>query len=89
MRIGSFLLMLALSAAALAVAGGPDWQVCFTPGQDCTGLIVSEIDQARAKVSVQAYSFTSTQMLVGEMPSACGCAKMALIYPSPRGRYAA
>ena len=33
--------------------------VCFTPGQDCTGMIVAEIAAARSQILVQAYSFTS------------------------------
>lgn len=32
---------------------------CFTPGENCTGKIAHEIDQARNEVLVQAYSFTS------------------------------
>ncbi len=35
------------------------YEVCFTPGQDCTGLIVRAISQARESIYVQAYSFTS------------------------------
>lgn len=35
------------------------YQVCFTPGSDCTGLIVKNIEQARKTILVQAYSFTS------------------------------
>lgn len=33
--------------------------VCFTPGGNCTGIIVKEIDQAQKTILVQAYSFTS------------------------------
>ncbi|WP_458097020.1 phospholipase D family nuclease [Roseomonas sp. WA12] len=33
--------------------------VCFTPGDDCTGTIVSTIGAARREVLLQAYSFTS------------------------------
>ena len=33
--------------------------VCFTPGGECTNLIVQEIQAARQQVLVQAYSFTS------------------------------
>lgn len=33
--------------------------VCFTPGGDCTNLIIKEIDQAKQTILVQAYSFTS------------------------------
>ncbi len=33
--------------------------VCFTPGQDCTQLIVEEINKAKREIQVQAYSFTS------------------------------
>lgn len=36
-----------------------DYAVCFTPGQDCTQLIVDAIDNAVNTIWVQAYSFTS------------------------------
>ncbi len=35
------------------------YQVCFTPGQDCTQMIVNAVDQAKQSIFVQAYSFTS------------------------------
>lgn len=38
---------------------GARYQVCFTPGQDCQGLIVQQINQAKTSVLVQAYSFTA------------------------------
>jgi phospholipase D len=46
-----------------AAADQANWQVCFTPGQDCTGLIVSKIDRAQGSIRVQAYSFTSVPIL--------------------------
>jgi phosphatidylserine/phosphatidylglycerophosphate/cardiolipin synthase-like enzyme len=60
----------AVSVAALhsfappALAEPPAWQVCFTPGQDCTGL-VGEIDGARRSILIQTHSFTSLPILVG------------------------
>ena len=33
--------------------------VCFTPGGNCTDLIVSEIGKAKRTILIQAYSFTS------------------------------
>ncbi|MBI1909869.1 MAG: phospholipase D family protein [Deltaproteobacteria bacterium] len=33
--------------------------VCFTPGGDCTSIIVGEIEKAKKRILVQAYSFTS------------------------------
>lgn len=33
--------------------------VCFTPGGNCTGIIVKEINQAQKTILVQVYSFTS------------------------------
>lgn len=36
------------------------YQVCFTPGENCTKLIVDTINNAKQTVLVQAYSFTST-----------------------------
>ncbi len=35
------------------------WEVCFTPGGDCTDKIVNEIRKAQKQIRVQAYSFTS------------------------------
>lgn len=53
-------------ATAAALAPLPGWAgqveveaVCFTPGGDCTQLIVDAIGQAKREVLVQAYSFTS------------------------------
>jgi phosphatidylserine/phosphatidylglycerophosphate/cardiolipin synthase-like enzyme len=37
--------------------------VCFTPGGDCTGLLVDQIGTARRQVLVQAYSFTSPEVV--------------------------
>jgi hypothetical protein len=71
--LGGLLAKLPLLAAALlaaflsiAPAGRADqsaWQVCFTPGQDCTGQVVDEIRAARQSILVQAYSFTSVPIL--------------------------
>lgn len=36
-----------------------DTRVCFTPGEDCAGQIVAELDGAKSTILVQAYSFTS------------------------------
>jgi phosphatidylserine/phosphatidylglycerophosphate/cardiolipin synthase-like enzyme len=52
-----------LSIAPPALAEPPAWQVCFTPGQDCTGLVVAEIASAHRSILVQAYSFTSVPIL--------------------------
>ncbi|OAJ33833.1 Phospholipase D precursor [Piscirickettsiaceae bacterium NZ-RLO1] len=35
------------------------YQVCFTPGGQCTSLIVKAINKAKTSIYVQAYSFTS------------------------------
>lgn len=37
--------------------------VCFTPQEDCTGLIVNTIMQAKHQILVQAYSFTSAPII--------------------------
>ena len=62
MRLGAFLALL-LVASVPAAAGEPVWHVCFTPGQDCTGVVDREIGQARQSILVQAYSFTSRPIL--------------------------
>lgn len=35
------------------------YEICFTPGDNCTALITSEIMKAKKSIYVQAYSFTS------------------------------
>lgn len=35
------------------------YSVCFTPGDECIGLIVDNINKAKKTVLVQAYSFTA------------------------------
>ncbi|MGB6976009.1 MAG: phospholipase D family protein [Gammaproteobacteria bacterium] len=35
------------------------YQVCFTPDQNCTRLLVNAIHQAKSTIQVQAFSFTS------------------------------
>jgi phosphatidylserine/phosphatidylglycerophosphate/cardiolipin synthase-like enzyme len=57
------LIALTLLIAPVARAEQPVWQVCFTPGQDCTGIVVDEIAGARRSILVQAYSFTSVPIL--------------------------
>ncbi len=38
-------------------------RTCFTPGEDCTSLIVQQINNAKSSVLVQAYSFTSEPII--------------------------
>ena len=40
-------------------ASGTSWEVCFTPGGDCTKTIVTAVAGARQSIYVQAFSFTS------------------------------
>jgi len=40
-------------------ASGASYTACFTPGSDCEGMIVKEIQKAQSSILVQAYSFTS------------------------------
>lgn len=53
-------LIVLVTVLFVTVCNASEYQVCFTPGQDCTGLIVDAISEAKESVFVQAYSFTST-----------------------------
>lgn len=55
MRIG---VSLALSFLVAPSIWAGETQVCFTPGQDCVGQLVDEINAARREILVQAYGFT-------------------------------
>lgn len=56
-----FALVILYSTATFADKFDPNasYQVCFTPAQNCTNLIVAAINQAKNQILVQAYSFTS------------------------------
>lgn len=43
----------------VAFAPTTTYSTCFTPGQDCEGVIVSQIDRANSSILMQAYAFTS------------------------------
>jgi phosphatidylserine/phosphatidylglycerophosphate/cardiolipin synthase-like enzyme len=57
--IAAILLSVHLNTAISVHSGTLPWEVCFTPGQNCTETIVKTISQARTSIYVQAYSFTS------------------------------
>jgi len=40
-----------------------DYQLCFTPPENCTSLIVDTINSAKNTIYVQAYSFTSSPIM--------------------------
>lgn len=53
------LAFIALTANANTFKNGTHYQVCFTPGHDCTKLLTDQIDHAKKSIDVQLYSFTS------------------------------
>jgi hypothetical protein len=60
------ILALVLLVALLPTSGRADTPtVCFTPGQDCTDLVVSEIANAKREILVQAYR----EVMIGSMKS--------------------
>ena len=61
--IGALILGLFAVLPPSPQAATPEWQVCFTPGGQCTELILGEIAGARHSILVQAYSFTSVPIL--------------------------
>jgi phosphatidylserine/phosphatidylglycerophosphate/cardiolipin synthase-like enzyme len=55
-------LLVLMAMAPPALPGASDCTpatVCFTPGGNCTSVIVQALDAATRTVLVQAYSFTS------------------------------
>ena len=55
MAVAALVLLLPIGAAR-----GAEPEPCFTPGDDCTGVILREIRQARSAILFQAYMFTAT-----------------------------
>jgi phosphatidylserine/phosphatidylglycerophosphate/cardiolipin synthase-like enzyme len=57
------LLIAAALAATPQLAASGELQACFTPGEDCTTLIVRQIDGAKSELLVQAYGLTSAPII--------------------------
>lgn len=57
-----FVILLAVFNTAIAepFSHTASYEVCFTPGDNCTRLIVNTLAKAKKSIFVQAYSFTST-----------------------------
>jgi phosphatidylserine/phosphatidylglycerophosphate/cardiolipin synthase-like enzyme len=53
------LLYVSLPIHAETFPSNTKYEVCFTPGGDCTSMIVDEINKANKSIYLQAYSFTS------------------------------
>ena len=60
MRLAHGILVLTLCASQ---AYGSELRTCFTPGEDCTALIVRQIDGAKSELLVQGFLFTSMPIL--------------------------
>jgi phosphatidylserine/phosphatidylglycerophosphate/cardiolipin synthase-like enzyme len=52
-----------LIIACMQSASAAELTACFTPGQDCTSLIVRQIDFAKSELLVQSYGFTSPAII--------------------------
>jgi phosphatidylserine/phosphatidylglycerophosphate/cardiolipin synthase-like enzyme len=59
------LLKLAVVAALVmpGAASGGELRSCFTPAQNCTALILEQINAAQSELLVQAYGFTSPEII--------------------------
>ena len=57
--VTALLLYASLPLHAETFPSDTKYEVCFTPGGDCTSMIVGEINKANKSVYLQAYSFTS------------------------------
>lgn len=54
-----FAFIFACSTYAAVFPPNTKYEVCFTPGSDCTAVILREIKNAHQSIYIQAYSFTS------------------------------
>ncbi len=54
-----YLLILLTCSLLSGCVSCPSTTVCFTPGENCTNLIIDSVEHAKGSVLVQAYQFTS------------------------------
>ena len=58
-----------ISASSLTFDRGASYQVCFTPGSDCDGMISESILEAEKSIYIQAYHLTNKK-IIGSLLSA-------------------
>jgi phosphatidylserine/phosphatidylglycerophosphate/cardiolipin synthase-like enzyme len=61
--LNKFIALLLAFFPVTGTAYALDIRVCFTPGEDCTGVIVDQLAAAKREVLVQAYSFTNPDIV--------------------------
>jgi hypothetical protein len=61
--VAALLIAVVLGMAPVGLAQQPNWRVCFTPGENCTGLVMDQIRAARRVILARAYGFTSVPIL--------------------------
>lgn len=62
LRISILLFTLSLSTLVQAANTKGQYSLCFTPGDNCTELIIQQIQAAKTSIYLQAYSFTATSI---------------------------
>ena len=73
------LILLAVIGCNQRPPGTPSIEVCFSPKGGCTDAIVRELGDARSKVLVQAYSFTSAPIATALVDAARRGVKVQVI----------
>ena len=59
LRIRNIIILISiLTSSCFAADYIPMPKVCFTPGQDCRGMIIDKIKDAKKSIYINAYSFT-------------------------------
>jgi phosphatidylserine/phosphatidylglycerophosphate/cardiolipin synthase-like enzyme len=76
----AFLLVFPIIATADVFPPDTHYQTCFTPGNNCTQLIVDQINQAKQSIEVQSYSFTSKPIALALVKAAKRGVKVQMIF---------
>jgi phosphatidylserine/phosphatidylglycerophosphate/cardiolipin synthase-like enzyme len=60
-KFGSYVFLLIFSSSIFAAnfSSKATYEVCFTPDENCTSLVVNAINHAQHQILIQAYTFTS------------------------------
>ena len=84
-----FAVVTTLAATVALSSAQSAWEICFSPGGDCTKAIVTALEHAKSSVLVQAYTFTSAPIAKALVDAARRGVKVEVILDKSQvsGRY--
>ena len=62
-KLLTLLMLSSISASSLTFSKGSSYDLCFTPGDNCDGMIAEKVLESKKNIYVQAYHLTNEKII--------------------------